>query len=31
MTRVRTHVLDAVTGRPAVNVPVMLTDADGGV
>ena len=31
MTTVSTHVLDAVTGRPAVGVPVTLTDADGAV
>jgi 5-hydroxyisourate hydrolase len=29
MTHVSTHVLDAVTGRPAVAVPVTLTDAAG--
>jgi 5-hydroxyisourate hydrolase len=26
-----THVLDAVSGKPAAGVPVMLTDADGSV
>jgi 2-oxo-4-hydroxy-4-carboxy-5-ureidoimidazoline decarboxylase len=31
MTHVSTHVLDAVTGRPASGVPVTLTDADGAV
>jgi 5-hydroxyisourate hydrolase len=29
MTHVSTHVLDAVTGRPAARVPVALTDAEG--
>ncbi|MBO0677721.1 hydroxyisourate hydrolase [Mycolicibacterium sp. S2-37] len=29
MTHLSTHVLDAVTGRPATQVPVTLTDADG--
>jgi 5-hydroxyisourate hydrolase len=29
MTHLSTHVLDAVTGRPATGVPVTLTDADG--
>jgi 5-hydroxyisourate hydrolase len=31
MTHVSTHVLDAVTGRPAAGVPVTLSDADGTV
>jgi 5-hydroxyisourate hydrolase len=31
MTHVSTHVLDAVTGRPATGVPVALTDTDGAV
>jgi 5-hydroxyisourate hydrolase len=31
MTHVSTHVLDAVTGRPAIGVPVALLDADGTV
>jgi 5-hydroxyisourate hydrolase len=31
MTHVSTHVLDAVTGRPAAGVPVTLNDADGAV
>ncbi len=31
MTHLSTHVLDAVTGRPAVGVPVTLSDADGEV
>lgn len=29
MTHLSTHVLDAVTGRPAAQVPVTLTDATG--
>jgi 5-hydroxyisourate hydrolase len=29
MTHLSTHVLDAVTGKPAVAVPVSLTDAEG--
>jgi 5-hydroxyisourate hydrolase len=29
VTHLSTHVLDAVTGRPATGVPVTLTDADG--
>ncbi|OBB59054.1 hydroxyisourate hydrolase [Mycobacterium sp. 852013-51886_SCH5428379] len=29
MTHVSTHVLDAVSGRPAAGVPVALTDAEG--
>lgn len=29
MTNISTHVLDAVTGRPAAGVPVELTDAAG--
>jgi 5-hydroxyisourate hydrolase len=31
MTGVSTHVLDAARGAPAVGVPVVLTDASGGV
>ncbi|KWX23908.1 5-hydroxyisourate hydrolase [Mycolicibacterium wolinskyi] len=31
MTHISTHVLDAVTGRPAVGVAVTLTGADGAV
>jgi 5-hydroxyisourate hydrolase len=31
MTQLSTHVLDAVTGRPAAGVPVTLTDATGTV
>lgn len=31
MTHLSTHVLDAVTGRPAAGVPVTLTDAAGTV
>jgi 5-hydroxyisourate hydrolase len=31
MTTISTHVLDAVTGRPAAGVPVTLTDADGSL
>jgi 5-hydroxyisourate hydrolase len=31
MTTISTHVLDAVTGRPAAGVPVALTDADGSL
>ena len=31
MTHLSTHVLDAVTGKPAVAVPVTLTDAAGGL
>lgn len=31
MTHLSTHVLDAVTGRPAAGVPVTLTGADGAV
>lgn len=31
MTHVSTHVLDAVTGRPATGVAVTLSDADGSV
>ena len=31
MTHVSTHVLDAVTGRPAAGVPVTLSDAHGAV
>jgi 2-oxo-4-hydroxy-4-carboxy-5-ureidoimidazoline decarboxylase len=31
MTHLSTHVLDAVTGRPAAGVPVTLSDADGAV
>jgi 5-hydroxyisourate hydrolase len=31
MTHVSTHVLDAVTGRPAVGVPVAIIDVDGTV
>lgn len=31
MTHVSTHVLDAVTGRPATGVAVMLSDAEGAV
>ena len=29
MTHISTHVLDAVSGRPAAGVPVALSDADG--
>ncbi|WP_422749090.1 hydroxyisourate hydrolase [Mycobacterium sp. WMMD1722] len=31
MTHLSTHVLDAVTGRPAAHVPVVLTDAAGTI
>jgi 5-hydroxyisourate hydrolase len=31
VTHLSTHVLDAITGRPAAGVPVTLTDADGAV
>jgi 5-hydroxyisourate hydrolase len=31
MTHLSTHVLDAVTGRPAAQVPVTLSDADGTI
>lgn len=31
MTHLSTHVLDAVTGRPAAGVAVTLTDADGAL
>ncbi|AKS35841.1 hydroxyisourate hydrolase [Mycolicibacterium goodii] len=31
MTHISTHVLDVVTGRPAVGVPVTLSDAEGTV
>jgi 5-hydroxyisourate hydrolase len=31
MTQLSTHLLDAVTGRPATGVAVTLADADGGV
>lgn len=31
MAHLSTHVLDAVTGRPAIGVPITLTSADGAV
>jgi len=31
MAQISTHVLDAVTGRPAAGVPISLTDADGAM